>query len=315
MGVTEKPPFFLVGAERSGTTLLRLMLSHHPEIECAPEFEFLVERLPGGRGWPNLEAYYDWLSTNRVFLPHELEIDRALDYPALARSFVEQYCARSGKSIHGATCHKRFERLEDIWPGARYVHLLRDGRDVARSCITMGWEGNVWYGADRWIVAVGTWAELCRRIPADHRIEIRYEDLITDPDGVLARVCELLGTTFDPKMMEYEANSTYSRPDPALIGQWSRSLSVADLGLLEARIGESLRENGYGESGVPPARIGWLRRLGLYLDNRRGRFRARRERYGLRLILADRLARTLRLKGLGEKVILARNEVDNRHIK
>ena len=310
-----KQPFFLVGAERSGTTLLRLMLSHHPEIECAPEFEFLVERMPDDEGWPDLETYREWLTTNRVFLPHELRVDRALDYPALMRSFVDQYCDRSGKPIRGATCHLHFERLERIWPEARYVHLLRDGRDVARSCIAMGWEGNVWYGADRWIVAVETWAELCRRVPADRRIEIRYEDVITDPEAVLARVCAFLGTAFDPKMMDYQANSTYSRPDPARIGQWSRSLSSADLALLEARIGGLLRENGYEESGVPPARLGRLRKLGLYLGNRFGRFGARRERYGLRLILADRLARTLRLKGLGEKVILARNEIDNRYIK
>jgi hypothetical protein len=39
-------PFFLVGSERSGTTLLRLMLAHHRAIECAPEFEFLVELVP-----------------------------------------------------------------------------------------------------------------------------------------------------------------------------------------------------------------------------------------------------------------------------
>ena len=70
-------PFFLVGSERSGTTLLRLMLAHHPEIECTPEFEFMVEALPA-QGWPALEPYYDWLATNRIFLPHGLSIDRTL---------------------------------------------------------------------------------------------------------------------------------------------------------------------------------------------------------------------------------------------
>src|SRR5439155_8918940 len=54
-------PFFLVGSERSGTTLVRLMLAHHPRIECAPEFEFLVEAMPDGAGWPALEPFYEWL--------------------------------------------------------------------------------------------------------------------------------------------------------------------------------------------------------------------------------------------------------------
>ena len=88
-----------------------------------------------------------------VFLPHGLAIDRGLDYPRLAQSFVAQYCARSGKPIHGATCHKHFDRLLRIWPRARFVHIVRDGRDVARSCIGMGWAGNVWHGSERWIAA------------------------------------------------------------------------------------------------------------------------------------------------------------------
>src|SRR5262249_2944038 len=87
-------PFFLVGSARSGTTLLRLMLAHHPRIECAPEFEFLVEASLDA-GWPELDEYYEWLSTNRIFLPHGLVIDRELDYPSLMKSFVGQYCARS----------------------------------------------------------------------------------------------------------------------------------------------------------------------------------------------------------------------------
>jgi hypothetical protein len=308
-------PFFLVGAERSGTTLLRLMLSHHPEIECAPEFEFLVQRMPAPGVWPDLEEYRAWLATSRIFVPHALEIDESLDYPALVRSFVDQHRERSGKPIGGATCHLHFERLDSIWPEARYVHLLRDGRDVARSCIGMGWEGNVWYGAERWIVAVSTWARLSRSIPDERRLELRFEDLVVDPEATLGRLCEFLGTDFDPAMMDYAESSTYSRPDPALIEQWRRKLDPEALALLEARIGGLLRENGYRESGVPPARVGAARRWGLYLDNRRRRFRARRERYGLSLILADRLSRSLGLKGLQEKVILARNEIDNRHVK
>ena len=312
---TTEEPFFLVGSERSGTTLLRLMLAHHPEIECAPEFEFLVERLSASGGWPELEPYYDWLSTNRIFLPHGLVIDRTLDYPALMKSFLRQYCERSAKPLRGATCHKHFDRLLGIWPRARFVHLVRDGRDVARSCIAMGWAGNVWAGAERWLEAEWLWAAVAPRIDPAHRHELRYEDLIRDPGRELARLCAFLGTDFDPAMLEYHRDSSYERPDPKLVGQWKQKLTPRELALLEARIGPMLRERGYEPSGVAPVPVSALRRLALALHDRLGRFRFRRARYGLGLILRSRLAEWSGIKAWKRALLLARNEIDNRHLQ
>ena len=308
-------PFFLVGSERSGTTLLRLMLAHHREIECAPEFEFLVEQMPPESGWPALEPYREWLETNRIFLPHALAIDPALDYPALARSFVAQYCGRSQKSIHGATCHKHFDRLLRIWPRARLVHLVRDGRDVARSCIGMGWAGNVWHGAERWIEAEELGARLVPRVDAARRFELAYEELVRAPERELARLCAFLGTSYDAGMLDYARDSSYERPDPGLIAQWKRKLSPAELALLEARIGPLLRQKGYEPSGVPAARVGALRRLTLALQDRLGRFRFRRERYGLAHLVQSRAAGLLGLRAWQKRLLLVRNEIDNRHLQ
>lgn len=307
-------PFFLVGSERSGTTLLRLMLAHHRHIECAPEFEFLVEEMPAESGWPELERYYEWLATNRIFVPHAFTIDRTLDYPALMKSFLAQYSVRSQKPIHGATCHKHFDRLLRIWPRARLVHLVRDGRDVARSCVGMGWAGNVWHGAERWIEAERLWASLVPAIHPARRIELYYEDLIRAPEKTLTRVCAFLGTDFEAAMLDYSRDSSYERPDPSLVGQWRKKLGPAELALLEARIGPMLRARGYEESGVPAARVGVWRRFALALDDRRGRFRFRRERYGLGHVLRARLARTLGLEGWAKKILLEQNEIDDRHL-
>jgi hypothetical protein len=311
----QEDPFFLVGSERSGTTLLRLMLAHHQRIDCAPEFEFLVEAMPPRSGWPALEPYYEWLSTNRIFLPHGLVVNRRLDYPALMKSFLAQYCGRSKKSIHGATCHKHFDRLLRIWPRARFVHLLRDGRDVARSCMAMGWAGNVWHAADRWIDAEELWSALAPAVPPGRRLELRYEDLVRAPSKELGRVCAFLGTDYDGRMLDYSRDTSYERPDPKLIGQWRKKLSPEELALLEARIGPMLRERGYEESGVPAARVGAWRRLHLRIESRVGRFRFRRERYGLRHVVRARLARTLGLKGWARRLLLEQNEIDNQHLK
>ena len=212
-------PFFLVGSERSGTTLLRLMLAHHRAIECAPEFEFLVEEVPDGGGWPELGSYYEWLATNRIFQPYGFAIDETLDYPGLMKSFLAQYGQRTGKPLQGATCHKHFDRLLRIWPCARFVHIVRDGRDVARSCMAMGWAGNVWAGAERWIAAEELWASLRARLAPQQAFELRYEDLIRSSERELARLCAFLGADYDPGMLDYSHNSTYERPDPNLIGQ------------------------------------------------------------------------------------------------
>ena len=310
----QEEPFFLVGSERSGTTLLRLMLAHHKHIECAPEFEFLVEEMPAESGWPALESYYEWLATNRIFVPYGFAVDRALDYPALMKSFLAQYCTRTQKPIQGATCHKHFDRLLRIWPRARFVHLVRDGRDVARSCVGMGWAGNVWHGADRWIEAEELWASLVPVVPPARRIELYYEDLIRAPEKALTRVCAFLGTDFEAAMLDYSRDSSYERPDPNLIGQWRKKLSPGELALLEARIGSMLRARGYEESGVPAGQVGAWRRLTLALQDRLGRFRFRRERYGLGHVLCARLARTLGLKSWAKRLLLEQNEIDNRHL-
>jgi sulfotransferase family protein len=313
VATAQEEPFFLVGSERSGTTLLRLMLAHHRAIECAPEFEFMVEELDGA-GWPPLGPYYDWLSTNRIFLPHGLTIDRKLDYPGLMKSFVAQYCARTEKPIHGATCHKHFDRLLRIWPRARFVHLVRDGRDVARSCMGMGWAGNVWHGAERWIQAEELWTELAPRLQPEQRFELVYEELIRAPARELGRLCAFLGTEYDPGMLDYARDSSYERPDPKLIGQWRKKLAPEEQALLEARMGPLLRARGYEESGVPAARVSRWQRLALALDDRRGRFRFRTERYGLAHVIRSKLARTLGLAGLQKRLRVRENEIDNQHL-
>ncbi len=308
-------PFFIVGSERSGTTLLRLMLQHHPDIECAPEFEFLVEQMTPEEGYPELATYHAWLETNRIFVPHELNIDRGLSYPALVRSFLEQYCNRTGKSVRGATCHKHFDRLPRIWPEAKFVHLLRDGRDVARSCIGMGWAGNVWHGAQGWLDAEVLWDTLARRTRTENLYELRFEDLIKDTEGELGRLCEFLGTSYSPAMMDYERASTYSRPDPKLVEQWRKKLSPLELGLLENRIGERLAERGYPKCGVDSTRVGFVRRALLALQNRVFRFRFRCRRYGFAHIALAKFARCVGWETLEVQLLVKQNEIDNGYIK
>ena len=103
-------PLFLVGSERSGTTLLRLMLDHHPSIRFHHEYELCVEKVGDDGTFPAMPEFVDWLGTIRGFEGYGLEIDGDLSYPELVDSFLEQLQAPSGKPrvISSATSWTEF---------------------------------------------------------------------------------------------------------------------------------------------------------------------------------------------------------------
>lgn len=276
------PVTFLVGAERSGTTLLRLMLDSHPELAFRYEFELAVEFMPDSERFPDLGAYREFVRAYR-FVEAPPEIDETLDYPALVRSFLEQKRVKDGKPRLGATVHKHFDRLLRIWPDARFIHLVRDGRDVAQSCVGMGWYGNAWCAAERWITAERLWDRMTQLVPAERRIDVRYEALIADPVTQLSRMCALIGIPYHSAMLEYPNHSTYRPPNAKHAYQWRRRLKPREVQLLEARMAELLVARGYELSGQPPLSPSAVEQAALLVQDRVGIARARMRQLGPRL--------------------------------
>lgn len=308
-------PLFLVGAERSGTTVLRLMLGHHPLIAWCNEFEYSVDQLVGEAAWPSLQFYYDWLETHRIFQASSFEIDPDLDYPTLVNSFLCQHRDRASKPLVGATVHRHFDQLLRIWPDARFIHIVRDGRDVSRSCIGMGWAGNVWTGVERWIEAEQLWASLKSSLTPDRYIEVTYESLIEKPQDVLTKVCNFIGVSYEDTMLRYDKSTTYDTPDPRFIAQWRRKLSEREIQLVESRISDMLVERGYELSGLPPLTVDPLMEKQLQLQDWWGRFQFRLKRNGLNLFVADYLSRKLGLTQWQKRVRLKLNQVEAAHLK
>jgi hypothetical protein len=179
----------------------------------------------------------------------------------------------------------------------------------------MGWAGNIWKAADRWVNAELLWEQLCRQVPADRRMEVRYEALVESPEEVLGKICSFLGVPYEARMLAYPADTTYDAPDPALIYQWKKKLSDRDKRLIEGRIGTLLAERSYELSGLDPIRASRLLELRLRAQDRLMRMRFRIKRYGLSLFAADFLLRRLRLRRLHKPVQLRINEIDQQHVR
>jgi len=309
-----KDAIFLVGAERSGTTLLRLMLDHHPQVAFNYEFDYSVELIAEECGFPDLDFYYQWLSTNRIFLSTGFCIDKNLNYRELVNSFLIQKKEQNQKPIVGATVHHHFDKLLSIWPQAKFIHIIRDPRDVAISCVNMGWAGNLWTGPDRWIEAEQTWDKLEKSLSENQYIEIHYEDLIINVTDTLEKLCNFIGVSYDEEMLNYPQNSSYSLPDPSLVFQWKRKLSPQNVQLIETKVGDLLSKKGYSLDINSPIKIDFLQKIQLELEGKLSCLYWRVKRFGLWLLLLYYLARKIGISNWEKRLRLELNRIEEKHL-
>jgi hypothetical protein len=313
-GRRTRTPFFVTGAHRSGTTLLRLLLGHHSRIARCLEFEYAVG-WTGRHDVPDIAEYHSWLATDRQFQSTGYRIDPQLSYPELLKSFLEQTRSDASEILTGACVHGRFDRLLRVWPDALFVHIRRDPRDVAPSVVRMGWSGNVWAGVRRWIETDRLWSTMKESLDPTQYIELRFEDLVRDPERVLNEVCEFLGVSYEPEMLEIDKDTSYSPPGPNIASDWRTKLSRREIRLVETRVGDRLVDCGYEHSGLAPIRLNPVKRAWLRFQDRLGRIRFRLTRYGLRLYLEDVLSRRLPIASWKASVTLRTDEIIRRHLK
>jgi hypothetical protein len=292
----EFSPIFIVGAERSGTTLFRLMLNHHAEISVCSEFEYIVDPLVGCDGWPDLATFHSQLRSNWIFQEHGFFISPSLSYPELAHSFLEQVRQRKNVRQVVAVVHRNFDQLQRIWPNARYIHIIRDPRDVAKSVIGMGWAANVWHGVRFWIEAEEMWNHMKPNIASDRFTEIKYEDLVCSPEAVLQQVCQFINVDYSSSMLDYPTTTTYAKPNPKLINQWQKKLRPREIELVEARAGHLLMQRGY-ELSVQPVRYpSRLEQLQLKVEDKLGCLRYRFRQLGFWLFIGEYISRKFHIK-------------------
>lgn len=305
-------PIFIVGSVRSGTTLFRLILGGHPAIGYAEEHEFGFDEL-GDHGFPPPEQLHAVARTHRQLLARGFRIDEGLSSEALLKDLLRQADERAGKPEVAAVVHTAFHRLPELWPQARFIHVLRDPRDVAPSCVKMGWSGNPYYGVEIWLRAQQRWDQLCRRVPAAQRYVVRYEELVESPVKVVEGVCGFLDLPYDDAMFDYPSRTSYSDVNANMGSQWKRKLSARDARRVEARCGAMLAARGYEPSSDHPA-VSRAEEAFLMVDHRVRRAQSSIRRYGLYLWTMQRVASICANKRWQDRLAMRQVEIDRQHI-
>jgi hypothetical protein len=267
--VPRSGPVFIVGAPRSGTTLLLEMVNRHPDIWLCEETYFLHfvwerrRRLGDLRDAAARRRLVDaYLATKRI---RQQGVDLAQLAAALmeegtsCEAFVEslmRFCARArGRTRYGEKTPdhaRRADVLCDLFPECTLIHLVRDPRDVVASLLRMPW-------GDRSVLAnTRQWLD-CQRGALGVRerpgyLRIVYEDLVADPEAELPRLCEFAGLRFEPAMLEAGGEAGANRwwlerargdVDRTRAMRWKRELTATQAALVEWLAGDTMRELGY----------------------------------------------------------------------
>jgi len=311
----KQSPFFLVGAERSGTTMLRLMLTHHPEMFFHHEFIYSVKKINESGEFPSIDDYLAYLETDRIFQVEKLNIIDSDDYVEIVTSFLSQLHERyAQKSVVGATVHGNFQFLPKIWPNAKFIHLIRDPRDVTFSYVQKGWAGHVWTAADVWSKTEVAWQDFSCSLAPEDFINVYYEDLVLQPVEELKRICQFMGCDFSNEMLTYEMKSSYSAPDKSLINQW-KNRDQEKIKLIEYKLKDLMVQYGYSVN-KEEFNVGFLYNHYLKVISRINKIIFATRRYGVLLKLLDFISRKV-IKNNKFRVFIKRkiDSIDNLYIK
>ncbi len=274
-------PVLVGGCPRSGTTLLGAMLGVGADRVTVPEslFKFRLLRALSPDGELDVAAARGLLSADERFglwqvpLPSLPDGPARVRYEALVTGLVLRFAEGVGKPQpavwidHTPGNVSYASSMARLFPDAKLVHVVRDGRAVAASVLPLDWGPNTAAEAAKWWaghVATGLAAE--RRFPG-RVLGVRFEDLLADPEATLRAVCDFVGTPYDPAMVgtrDYRALAytvTEHRlvdegPDPRRADAWRERLTDGQVGTVEHLTGELLDLLGYRMEYGPRARLG-----------------------------------------------------------
>lgn len=259
-------PVFVVGMNGSGTSMLADCLGQHPglfashkETRLIPYFiqnidkfgdlnidnNFLklweevlnIAAFQPMNGWVRLSLPENW----KLF-PRDLQsvIDAAFRSISLAHG-KQRWAEKTPQHV------QHIISLSELFPGAKFIHIIRDGRDCAAS-FHRRWRRTPAYTVYRWKHVLREGCEQGEKL-GEKYFQLKYEDLTADPDLWMKKICEFAGMPFDNSVLHsnqpYSSNSSTANVIYSNSGKWKKYFNDRQLKYLERIAGESLQKYGY----------------------------------------------------------------------
>lgn len=273
-------PIFIVGAPRSGTTLLQYMLRSHPEISLPTgESHFLIPLYRDQHAYgdlsrvENITRVLEAMEARSASFLHTDLHGLRFDIPTIARRLAESGCGSMRELISGLfQLNARGEgktrwgdktpyyvlqipKLVEWWPHCQIIHLIRDGRDVALSMFERRHDFrayNTYMVAKEWQNYVDRGRASGKTLDPTQYLEIRYEDMLADQKSALMRICDFLGATYSDELLEFKkagiAGKTPLLQKPVQKNnrdKWRTQMSPRQISVFESVASDTLSACGY----------------------------------------------------------------------
>ncbi len=260
------PVFFIIGVQRSGSTLLSVVLNNHSQVyvnkkPLVPLVASLYNDLKldytahENTTIPRVnERFLDHMKNHRVLkryepLLHDGSIKQNIHH------ICQEVAAQHQKQIYGDKCLSIADSLPQlamIFPNARFIHLVRDGRAVAKSIRDRAYS-DLYISMNEWKREIVRAKILREMLDEDKFMEIRYEDILRNPKDSFEGICDFLNIPFEPTMLEIagaEATNTKNayvkkHIDTDNVEKWRKGLSKKEIYKLEHIAGDILKDLGY----------------------------------------------------------------------
>jgi protein-tyrosine sulfotransferase len=262
-------PIFIVGTGRCGTTLMRLLLNSTQEVIIGPENDFIVSILNDIPEWVWKIARSDDLIKQRpAFYNRELKdygfsrdfflelIKNSKSRASFIKTFYEIYSRKNGYQRWGDNTPQNFQvadKLIKIFPKAKFLHLIRDCRDVALSYIKKDFGPNdVLSAAYLWCWRISYIDTLIKRFP-DNFLTIRYEDFISRPEQYVDKISDFLNlpinsidlNNYYKNLSGVYDNRVRSKIDKSYVNLWQKEMSSDDSEKMLKICGKFMNQFGY----------------------------------------------------------------------
>jgi hypothetical protein len=278
------PLFFIVGRPRSGTTLLRTLFDAHPNVAIPLECKFALDLYPRYgkiRNWSqkDLDSFYRDLQKQLLFDTWTIDLDKLkaeldtclgnVDYAHVCRlvylnykSFFEKDdILLIGDKNPGYTIYTK--QLSTIFPGARFIHIIRDHRDNYLSLKNVDFELPIpSLAATKWKLFYQKFNKDAARQPENYLV-LRYEALVSDPVNKMKELCRFLNLPYTGKVFDFDEKkedvlkaypdgfieryhtNLLNKVNASRVGLYKEKLTKREIKLLDYAVGISAEEAGY----------------------------------------------------------------------